>query len=121
MILIVLYLFPKDHKYFYPYHYYLQQILPNQLHRSQNRIKKAVLTNPCLSLMLFVNFSLWKDTTFCIHCSPVEGESGWMYILFGISGSALPATIHRLREQRMSYSFGLNVSFNTLFVLQFVN
>ena len=35
--------------------------------------------------------------TFCIHCSPVAGLSGWMYILFGISGSAFPATIHRLQ------------------------
>ena len=46
--------------------------------------------------MLFVSFSLWKLTTFCIHCSPVAGLSGWMYILLGISGSALPATIHLL-------------------------
>ena len=46
--------------------------------------------------MLLVSFSLWNDTTFCIHCSPVDGESGWMYIRFGISGSAFPATIHRL-------------------------
>ena len=53
------------------------------------------LTKPCLSEMLFVNFSLWKETTFCIHCSPVLGESGWIYILLGISGSAFPATIQR--------------------------
>ncbi len=46
--------------------------------------------------MLLDNLSLWNDTTFCIHCSPVAGLSGWMYILFGISGSALPATIHLL-------------------------
>ena len=32
--------------------------------------------------------------TFCIQCSPVAGLSGWMYIRFGISGSAFPATIH---------------------------
>ena len=54
------------------------------------------LTNPCLSEMLLVSLSLWKETTFCIHCSPVVGLSGWMYMRFGISGSALPATIHRL-------------------------
>lgn len=53
------------------------------------------LTNPCLSEMLLVSFSLWKVTTLDIHCSPVAGLSGWMYILFGISGSAFPATIHR--------------------------
>lgn len=45
--------------------------------------------------MLFVSLSLWKLTTFDIHCSPVAGLSGWMYILFGISGSAFPATIQR--------------------------
>jgi len=45
--------------------------------------------------MLFVNLSLWKLTTFDIHCSPVAGLSGWIYILFGISGSAFPATIQR--------------------------
>ena len=50
--------------------------------------------------MLFVSFSLWKETTFCIHCSPVAGLSGGMYILLGISGSALPATIHWLNEIR---------------------
>lgn len=53
------------------------------------------LTNPCLSEMLLVSFSLWKVSTLDIHCSPVAGLSGWMYILFGISGSAFPATIHR--------------------------
>lgn len=56
----------------------------------------GVLTKPCLSEMLLVSLSLWNETTFCIHCSPVLGESGWMYIRFGISGSALPATIHLL-------------------------
>lgn len=55
---------------------------------------KKILTYPCLSEILFVSFSLWNETDFCIQCSPVAGESGWMYILFGISGSALPATIH---------------------------
>lgn len=59
----------------------------------------VILTNPCLSLILFVNFSLWNETTFCIHCSPVDGESGWIYIRLGISGSALPATIHRLLKK----------------------
>ena len=37
--------------------------------------------------------------TFCIQCSPVAGLSGWMYIRFGISGSAFPATIHWLQIQ----------------------
>ena len=49
--------------------------------------------------MLLVSLSLWKETTFCIHCSPVVGLSGWMYMRFGISGSALPATIHRLQRE----------------------
>ena len=31
---------------------------------------------------------------FAIHASPVAGESGWIYIRFANSGSALPATIH---------------------------
>src|SRR6218665_1932521 len=53
------------------------------------------LTNPCLSEMLLVSLSLWKETILVIHWSPVSGESGWMYIRFGISGSAFPATIHR--------------------------
>ena len=61
------------------------------------RIKK-ILTCPCLSSeILFVSFNLWKETTFCIHCSPVAGLSGWMYILFGISGSAFPATTQDLK------------------------
>lgn len=68
-------------------------------------IQRTVLTNPCLSLILLVSFSLWKDTTFCIHCSPVDGESGWMYIRFGISGSALPATIHRLQRGKEQTPF----------------
>ena len=29
----------------------------------------------------------------------MAGLSGWMYILFGISGSALPATIHLLKVE----------------------
>lgn len=101
------------------------------------KIQRTVLTNPCLSLMLLVSLSLWNDTTFCIHCSPVDGLSGWMllnnnerknncigkignalagldatssgltiantyYIRFGISGSALPATIHRLQKLERS-------------------
>ncbi|MPC43823.1 hypothetical protein E2C01_037478 [Portunus trituberculatus] len=49
--------------------------------------------------MLLVSFSLWNETTFCIHCSPVAGLSGWIYILLGISGSALPATIHLLQGE----------------------
>lgn len=65
----------------------------------QYKIQRTVLTNPCLSLMLLVSLSLWNDTTFCIHCSPVDGLSGCMYIRFGISGSAFPATIHRLRNR----------------------
>ena len=42
-----------------------------------------------------MSLSLWKDITLFIHCSPEAGESGWMYIRLGISGSALPDTIHR--------------------------
>lgn len=53
------------------------------------------LTKPCLSEMLLVSFSLWKATGLAIHCSPVAGLSGWMYMRLGISGSALPATIQR--------------------------
>ena len=49
--------------------------------------------------MLLLNLSLWKEITFCIHCSPVAGLSGWIYIRFGISGSAFPATIHRLMSR----------------------
>lgn len=45
--------------------------------------------------MLLVSFSLRKLTTLDIHCSPVAGLSGWMYMRLGISGSALPATIQR--------------------------
>ena len=76
------------------------------------------LTSPCLSEMLFVSFSLWNDTTFCIHCSPVVGLSGWMYILFGISGSALPAMIHRLEKKVKGISIGpdkWDLSFQFLF------
>lgn len=59
--------------------------------------------------MLLVSFSLWNDTTFCIHCSPVDGESGWMYIRLGISGSAFPATIHRLDIQNTQNANGSRV------------
>ena len=69
----------------------------------RGRLSSEPLTNPCLSEILFVSFSLWKETTFCIHCSPVAGESGWMYILLGISGSAFPATIHRLKIPQYNY------------------
>ena len=62
--------------------------------------RSEILTKPCLSDMLLLNLSLWKEITFCIHCSPVAGLSGWMYIRFGISGSALPATNHRLEKYR---------------------
>lgn len=65
----------------------------------------SILTKPCLSEMLLVSFNLWKETTFCIHCSPVEGLSGWMYILLGISGSAFPATIHRLQIKSNLYQY----------------
>ena len=44
--------------------------------------------------MLLVSFNLWKETIFCSHCSPEAGESGWTYSRLGISGSALPATVH---------------------------
>lgn len=71
--------------------------------------KRTVLTKPCLSEMLLVSFSLWNDTTFCIHCSPVDGESGWMYIRLGISGSAFPATIHRLDIQNTQNANGSRV------------
>ena len=65
--------------------------------RSRRQKCFKVLTKPCLSDMLLLNFSLWNEITFCIHCSPVAGLSGCMYIRFGISGSAFPATIHRLK------------------------
>lgn len=74
----------------------LKKIWINKKILGPYKIQRTVLTNPCLSLMLLVSLSLWNETTFCIHCSPVDGESGWIYIRFGISGSALPATIHRL-------------------------
>ena len=61
--------------------------------------RSEILTKPCLSDMLLLNLSLWKEITFCIHCSPVAGLSGWIYIRFGISGSAFPATIHRLMSR----------------------
>lgn len=38
--------------------------------------KREELTNPCLSEMLLVSLSLWKEIIFCIHCSPVAGLSG---------------------------------------------
>lgn len=72
-------------------------------HHPPNRQKeRTILTKPCLSEMLLVSLSLWNETTFCIHCSPVDGLSGCMYILFGISGSAFPATIHRLELEIQS-------------------
>ena len=67
------------------------------LYKSSRKYLFLVLTSPFLSEMLLVSLSLWKETTLDIHCSPVAGLSGWMYIRFGISGSALPATIHRLK------------------------
>lgn len=45
--------------------------------------------------MLLVSLSLLKLTTRDIHCSPVAGLSGWMYMRLGVSGSAFPATIQR--------------------------
>ena len=74
-------------------------VLPQSGHKWTGNGFTFSLTRPCLSEMLLVNFNLWKETTFCIHCSPVAGESGWMYIRFGISGSALPATIQRLERK----------------------
>lgn len=76
----------------------------------------AVLTKPLLSEMLFDNFSLWKLTTFCIHCSPVAGESGCMYIRFGISGSAFPATIHRLLWNLYRQSSTATKSINKIYL-----
>ena len=67
---------------------------------AENSSEKT-LTRPCLSEMLLVSLSLWKEMIFCIHCSPVAGLSGWMYILFGISGSALPAITHRLKIEKV--------------------
>ena len=49
---------------------------------------------------MLVSLSLWNEMQGrFIHCSPVAGLSGWIYIRFGISGSALPAITHRLREE----------------------
>lgn len=73
------------------------------------------LTNPCLSEMLFVSLSLWKFTTFDIHCSPVAGLSGWMYILFGISGSAFPATIQRELWNLYLQSSAATISINRMY------
>ena len=56
--------------------------------------------------MLFDSLSLWNETTFCIHWSPDAGLSGWMYIRFGISGSAFPATIQRLKKSKYSVNTG---------------
>ena len=70
--------------------------------RSRRQKCFKVLTKPCLSDMLLLNFSLWNEITFCIHCSPVAGLSGCMYIRFGISGSAFPATIHRLKQVKQT-------------------
>lgn len=70
--------------------------------------------------MLLVSLSLWKLTTFCIHCSPLLGESGWMYILFGISGSAFPATIHLLlRANRLLITISHHVFCNYYIIVQF--
>ena len=82
------------------------------LHTSKN----IELTNPCLSEMLLVNFNLWKDTDFCIHCSPVLGESGWMYIRLGISGSAFPATIQRLLWNLYLQSSTATMSINKIYL-----
>lgn len=71
----------------------MKNILPAQ--KKERKKTLFVLTNPCLSEMLLVSLSLWKATGLAIHCSPVAGLSGWIYILLGISGSALPATIQR--------------------------
>ena len=80
-----------------PYIVTTRDVLP--IHTVTWRNKSLILTKPCLSVMLLVSFSLWNETTFCIHCSPVAGLSGWIYILLGISGSALPATIHLLQGE----------------------
>ena len=37
---------------------------------------KLKLTNNLSDKHGFVSLSLWKETTFCIHCSPVAGLSG---------------------------------------------
>ena len=55
---------------------------------------------------VFLHF--WKTFyifTFCIQCSPVAGLSGWMYIRFGISGSAFPATIHWLKSRTFNFQY----------------
>ena len=69
--------------------------------------------------MLLVSLSLWKETTLFIHCSPVAGESGWMYILLGISGSALPETIHlllwNLYLQSSTATMSTNMTYLALF------
>ena len=74
------------------------------------------IVKPCLSAMLLVNFSLWNETTFCIHCSPVEGESGWMYILLGISGSAFPAIIHLELWNLYLQSSAATISINMMYL-----
>ena len=73
-------------------------------------------TSPCLSDMLFVSFSLWKFTTLDIHCSPVAGLSGWMYIRLGISGSAFPATIHRELWNLYLQSSAATMSINKIYL-----
>lgn len=55
-------------------------------------------------------------TTLDIHCSPVAGLSGWMYILFGISGSALPATIHRELWNLYLQSSAATISINKMYL-----
>lgn len=42
----------------------------------EGRIKE--LTYPYLSAILLVNFILWNEMVFCVHCAPVLGESGCM-------------------------------------------
>ena len=66
--------------------------------------------------MLLVSLSLWKETTFCIHCSPVLGESGWMYMRLGISGSALPAITHRELWNLYLQSSAATMSINIMYL-----
>jgi hypothetical protein len=49
----------------------------------------------------------------------VAGESGWMYIRFGISGSAFPATIHRLKTDKVAACIKINQKKSTIFFLIF--
>ena len=52
--------------------------------------------DPKAKYILLLDIVAADDFRYKFHCSPVVGLSGWMYIRLGISGSALPATIHRL-------------------------